>query len=139
MIWTEKLKRKNAKIVSGIGVIICGIGAVILAFAFVSSVGYSIISQEKYLTDPSIPYNELENATFTIGADEVEAHQDSLLIYVVIGSCVFFMGYAILIAILSVFGSRMKNHIEDCEWSTTSEMEVEYCPICGIKLSEVKE
>ena len=101
--------------------------------------GYEMISKDEYLTDPSTPYNEMENASFTIPASEIVAGTDAIFIWIVCGVSIIGCAYLSLLGFALVVPTKKKDHIANCEYKVVSEMKDEYCPICGIRLKDVKQ
>jgi hypothetical protein len=114
-------------------------GFCVIMLAAMELHGYEMISQDKYLTDPSTPYNEMENASFTIPAKDIVAGIDTLYIWMVCGISIIGCGYLSLVGFALVIPSKKKDHIDNCRYGINTDSEVEYCPLCGIRLKDVKE
>ena len=116
------------------------IGAIILLFAAMQSIGFAGIINDKYLTDDGLPYNEMENATYTISLKEIHAINEHNLWLVTIGLVTLGCGYVSYIIGMIMVPSKKEEHIANCEYEITKASDtVEYCPVCGIKLKDCKK
>ena len=110
------------------------IGAVIALFGAIQSGVITGIASEDHMTDPTIPYNELENATFTIDAEWVKEKQQEALYIVILGALLVAPGYVGLILVDALAGDK-RMHQEFCKGAG----EQKYCSECGLKLSRLKK
>ena len=128
------IKRKEIAIIC-IGLIMLA-GAFLCLFGALQMLGYSNLLQDKYMNDPTIPYNEFENATYTISAKEIKDIISDQFWYLGIGAALVGMAYVGVMAIGAVTPNQKELHINNCEYTVnTDEMDITHCPTCGLKLS----
>jgi hypothetical protein len=86
--------------------VMIGIGVVFLATNLVSLEAIDMIASDDYMTNPNIPYSELENSTFTISYGDIKTLTDSAQINITIGFIVIMAGYASLMVSAVIVPSK---------------------------------
>jgi hypothetical protein len=120
--------------------VMIGIGVVFLATNLVSLEAIDMIASDDYMTNPNIPYSELENSTFTISYGDIKTLTDSAQINITIGFIVIMAGYASLMVSAVIVPSKQADHKAKCAYTMiTASVKADYCPICGIKIKDVKD
>jgi len=126
---------KVRKSVAGLcGLLILALGAIVVLWASFQMSFYSELLSDDHMTDPAIPYNELENATYTFENEWLMEKVDGSLFILLFGAMLFVPGYIIFVFAESLFGDKMM-HREFCKGSS----EGKYCPECGLKLSRLEK
>lgn len=134
---TNKDRRSIAVMVFGFMIVA---GATVLLMALITLQGYAQITQDKYLTDPAIPHDQMENASYTITADEILSGLKAKTTCIYTGSAIFACGYAALLASTVLIPSRKDDHKANCSSIVIlNSAKVEYCPICGIELKTLEK
>lgn len=134
---TNKDRRGIAVLVFGMMIVV---GGLIVMFAALEVTSLSIIAQDKYLTDPSIPHDQMENASYTITANEMLDMLDTQSVYIYTGSAIVICGYVTLFVSRILVPSRKEDHENNCHSITIfASGPIEYCPVCGIELKRLKK
>ena len=132
-------KRKIRGLIAILGLYAVVIGFAVLVIGLFSAQSLDRWLDEEHMSDPSMPYNEFENATYTITPNDL----DELLVMsqdmAVIGVVFLGLGVAIIGTMIAVMPSKKEQHklicpnIEAMFWG--NKVEPIYCPVCGLKLS----
>jgi len=128
-------KRKISGLIAIVGFYALVIGFGILIMGLFSAQSLDRWLDEEHMSDPSMPYNEFENATYTITPNDL----DELLVMsqdmAVIGVVFLGLGVAIIGTMMAVVPSKKEQHKLLCS-VTVREHETDlYCSECGLKLS----
>lgn len=126
----EKLVKRN-KAVQFAMLLFMGVGVVLILFGLVYGWGWTQLVNDDHLTDPAIPNNEMENATYTWTAKELKDQATQTLWFWVLGAALVGVGYALMFAVLG----QTTVHKLSCK---PEGGEVKYCAQCGLKLSRLK-
>ena len=131
------VKKRNDK-VGFIGLlvlegIVIGLGVVLAGMAIHGI--YNVLESDEYLTDDSLPYRDMDNATYTYPATELARLAEG-------GTWLIFVGVAVLgaslaaalVFIIAVPGLK-DEHLLRCH----GDGEAKYCPSCGLKLSRLEK
>ena len=138
--YIEKI-RKRGKVAESVSAAVFAVGAaIVLAALFIGALQNGPIADKDHLTDPDIPYSQLDNATYTWTAEEIQDAADKTLIGVLIGGAVFAIGYMGMIVCRYISPGRREYHRESCNFAqvykTKDDIPDSYtaCPECGEKL-----
>ena len=113
---------------------ILAIGLAGLLFAFGSLSITGLLDNDKYLSNPDIPYSQMDNATYTytkenlsdLNAGLTELFYLTALVAVAGASCFF---------VMLVSYDKREIHILTC----TPVKGVKYCPECGVRIESLKK
>jgi hypothetical protein len=132
MIELEKKLRMYRKNVMMMGLFMCATAGLLLLCLVGMFNTYDVLLKEENLTNPSIPNDEMENATYTYSNDWFESHILNLSIGIGILGAVALVGYCL---ILMGVGLTSNAYLHDC---FCTDMDTTYCPDCGIEMTEVR-
>ena len=128
-------KRKISGLIAILGLYAVVIGFAVLVIGLFSAQSLDRWLDEEHMTDPSMPYNEFENATYTITPNDL----DELLVMsqdmAVIGVVFLGLGAAIIGTMIAVVPSKKEQHKLVCTNPKYMDPDNTYCPECGLKLS----
>ena len=124
--------------------IVLGIG-----FMFIGvfqGLGVEKLMTEEYMQDPTIPYNEKDNASFVLTPDNIDAIYKDVQNFLIAGGIILISGVAVAGSLMVVTPSKKERHKLVCPGVVNiavdlkrekafSSIEPEYCPMCGLKLS----
>lgn len=116
---------------NAIGVLLLYGGLAILAIVALLSVPTMELADPNHLTDPAIPYNEMDNATYTWTAEELLDKASYIVPYMFLAAGIMTGGMGVLL----VIPSQKRLHKVHC----TGDDKWRYCPECGLKLSRLKK
>lgn len=141
--------RKNMKKREGlVGALLIGcliVGAGVLFYGMWAQNVWGQVVDEDHMTDPSIPYNERENATYTWSSEDIlEKVTDLNMIYYA-GGVLIAVGYAGALTFAALSPDKKKDHLRYCAnlapykipgWEN---IEIKYCPECGLELKKLEK
>ncbi len=100
------------------------------------------LRSDDYMDDPTIPFNERDNATYTFTDEWLSERYDRLIWWCVPGVILLACGYA-MVYLPGLAGINEKTiHKEFCKMPELFETEHptwRYCPECGLKLSRLEK
>ena len=139
-------KRKIADLISisGLYALLIGVGILFIALFQVNAIEKFV--NEDYMVDPSIPYNERNNASYIMTPDDFELIIDECTDFLIIGAVIAGIGIAVLACVCAIAPSKKERHKLVCPHVVSiavdlkrekafSSIEAEYCISCGLKLS----
>lgn len=120
-------------------VAICGFalyltGAIFAVAQLAGTNSYYELRSDEYMNDPTIPYNERGNATYTFTDEWLSDTYDRLLWYVVPWLILFAIGGVMVLGTPYMMMKEEEVHKNFCKGG-----EARYCPECGLELSKLKE
>lgn len=118
------------------GNVCVAVGLLLVLFGGFTLMQFAWVAQEKYLTDPSTPYNELENASYTITPEEIVSQTKNVQSIVILAFPFLAFGLGIVLTTTFIVGTKIERHNENCEYTVKSKDYAKYCPICGIRLEK---
>jgi hypothetical protein len=129
----EKIRagKENLGIIGGY---VALIGAMILLIATFQIIAYGNLADQKYLTNPDQPISQMQNATYTISKRQIDIKMNELIPIAIVGGVIGLLGLMTAFSGAIVISNR-ELHKMQCIHSD----EMIYCPVCGIKLSRLKE
>ena len=139
----EKI-RKKAEIVSVIGLVLILIGAAMALWGVMIPVG-AMLPDNEHITDQGMPVRDLENASYTWTADEIEKTLDTQEDWFIAALVFLLPGLALFYGMVLIAPSKREIHLIGCRKPKDYQFCPEcgaankYCPECGLKLSELKE
>lgn len=113
---------------------ILAIGLVGLMFACGSLAIIGSLDNDKYLSNPDIPYSQLDNATYTYTKENL-SDLDTGLTEIVYLTVIISVASASCFAVMVVTYDKRELHILTC----TPVKGVKYCPECGVKIAYLKK
>jgi hypothetical protein len=91
------------------------------------------MADEDHMTDPGIPYRDLDNATYTYDREWIESKADSMITYF-LWVFVPLVGGLVLFYASILMPSDKDYHKSECKGAG----EAKYCSECGLKLSRLE-
>jgi len=135
--WNE---RDRALAIIALGLIL--IGALWAMASMAEPSVYMKLRSDDYMNDPTIPFNERDNATYTFTDEWLSEKYNRLMWWVVPGAILLVCGYA-MVYLPGLVGINEKTiHKEFCKIPEKFEDEHptwRYCPECGLKLSRLEK
>ena len=139
--YIEKV-RKRGKVAAVVcmGIMLIGAGFAIASILMGMNAPYA---DRDHLTDPDIPYSQLDNATYTWTAEEIADRQADGLILLAIGAVFFVVGYAGAAVVSYISPGQREYHRQSCNFAqvykTKDNIPESYvaCPECGVKLERL--
>ena len=133
-------KRKIAEIVYIVGMYAMVVGFAIIFIALFQAQAIAKFLDEDHMVNPDMPHSELENATYQITPDDLEMIVDETYDFVIGGLVFFGIGAAIVAILIVVMPNKKQRHMLTCAQpfkydSFILEVEIKYCPTCGLKMS----
>ena len=126
--------RAKKETIALFSVYVLGIGIAGILFACGSMAIVQSLDNDKYLSNPDIPYSQLDNATYTYSNDDLEKLTVGLRelfyltgIFAVAGSSCF------LVVMFSY--DKKELHILTCK----QVKDVKFCPECGLEIKRLKK
>lgn len=127
-------KRELWGMALAVGLLLIGI---LLVFVSIFSTDFALrIMDDDHLTDDSIAFRDMDNATYTWTAEELEDMMDDGRAFLFFGAGVALSGYVAFIIVRILVPSKEKDHKRYCE--ITAPEGSKYCPECGIDLKKLK-
>ena len=117
-----------------IGWLFLGLGAFGFVYAGAAGQAYLDMRDVDYMTDPSISYRDVENATYEYEWDDIDEKVQGA------GYLLLFAFMPLVVGVVLVYADllmpdRKAYHKSECK----GEGEAKYCAECGLKLSELKK
>ena len=100
---------------------------------------------DDHMTDDGIAYRDIDNATYTWAREEIEERIDNNFKAVMIGGACVAATYVGFLVLAALTPSKEKDHKRYCTdlspYTITGweNVEVKYCPECGIDLKKLKD
>ena len=130
----KSLKRAEL-IIGSIAVGLMLIGAMIVLIGAMKQMAYLEIQADDHMTDDSIPYRDLDNATYTWELSELEDLFDDHTNLLIFGAVFVGLGYVAVLVMGATIPSGTKAHKLYCDGTG----EKTHCPECGLKLSKLEK
>lgn len=128
----QKMRLRN-ELVTAMGLGLMLLGAMWVVVTMAEPNVYLKLRSDEYMDDPTIPYNERDNATYTFTDDWFSETHNRLIWWSVPGIIIFALG-----VIPFYMGDLMfrdtEIHKQCCKGG-----EARYCPECGLKLSRLEK
>ena len=121
------------------------VGLAVMFVPLLSNTGLRGVMDDDHMTDDSIAYRDLENATFTWSAEEINELVDDNYYVAMLGGAIVASTYVGFLVLSALTPSKEKDHKRYCTdlspYTITGweNVEVKYCPECGIDLKKLKE
>ena len=128
-------KRKIAGLISIVGLYALMIGVGILFIALFQVNAIEKFVDEDYMLDPSIPYNERENASYIMTPDDIKSIISECGDFVIAGAVIAGMGIATLACVVTLSPNKKEMHKLVCKKLHANDTTSLYCRECGLKLS----
>lgn len=112
------------------------VGLFIMGFAAMKIGAFQELINDEYMTNPAMPYNEYENATYTYSAKWLADEVTKSVLWIIPGMICIAVGYAVLLS-GDLFLSKKMLHKSFCK--KVYDKSQTYCGDCGIKLSLTKK
>ena len=133
-------KRKIAELVYFAAMYVLLIGVVIAFIGLFQADAVGQFMDEEHMLDPTIPYNERDNASFVITPDNLDALYEKTKEILIIGGIIAGIGIAVLAVVAAVTPGRKERHKLLCGPKPFCvDLEIIYCPSCGLKLSRLEK
>ncbi len=137
-------RRNNGLAIAGLVLILVGVFWATVCMAEPSM--YQKLRSDDYMDDPTIPFNERDNATYTFTDEWLSEQYNRLIWWVMPGAILIACGYA-MVYLPGLIGIDEKTiHKEFCrQWqnekysSEDGPKDMTYCPECGLKLSRLEK
>jgi len=128
----KMLVRKKIIAAFIIGFLVVGYSLMMFIFGVSSIV--TNMGLDEHMTDPTIPYNERDNSTYTFTGDWIVDRVYDMIYIGVFAASLLAVGYAMIITSDALM-SRRQVHKLFCDYSGKTK----YCPNCGIEMSLLKK
>ena len=129
-------KRKIAELVYFAAMYVVVIGVCIAFIGLFQADAVGQFMDEEHMLDPTIPYNERDNASFVITPDNLDTLYEKTEGIVIIGAVLLGAGIAVVASVAAVTPSKKERHKLLCGPKPFCvDLEIIYCPSCGLKLS----
>ena len=129
----EKL-RMRAQALWALGICLIVIGGLWMDVQLSSIIPYNELRSDEYMNDPTIPYNERDNATYTFTDQWLKDTYWRLAWYAIPGGVLFAIGVALYSCKDWIINGK-EVHKTLCK----GDGEARYCSECGLKLSELEK
>ena len=115
-------------------VYVLAVGVAGLLFACGSMAIVQSLDNDKYLSNPDIPYSQLDNATYTYTNDDLEKLTVGLreLFYL---TGIFTVASASCFLVVMLSYDKKELHILTCK----QIKDVKFCPECGLEIKRLKK
>jgi len=126
------------------GAVLVLIGALIVLLAIMMPLN-TMLPDNEHITDSGMPVRDLDNATYTWTADEIEKTLSTQSDYFMVGLVFVAPGFALVYGTLLIMPSEKKLHSIGCKKPKDHQFCPEcgaankYCPECGLKLSRLEK
>ena len=133
-------KRKIAEIIYFAAMHVLIIGVVIAFIGLFQADAVGQFMDEEHMLDPTIPYNERDNASFVITPDNLDALYEKTKNILSIGAVIAGSGSVVLGSVAAVTPSKKERHKLLCGPKPFCvDLDIIYCPSCGLKLSRLEK
>lgn len=129
----KRLKR-NRGVIALVAFVLLILGAFGVLHAANSAAVYMALIDEDHMTDPGIPYRDLENATYTYDRQYLEEQVENTNNLMLICVIPVFIGTGVFYTLLAMPNGK-DDHRRFCDGTS----EKKYCPECGLKLSRLEK
>ena len=113
---------------------ILAIGVAGLLFASGSLALSGSLDGDKYLSNPDIPYSQLDNATYTYTKEDLSDLANAMTGFLYLTAIITAASASCFIVMIVSYDKR-ELHILTC----TPVKGVKYCPECGVKIESLKK
>lgn len=113
---------------------ILAIGLAGLLFVSGSLAIIGSLDNDKYLSNPDIPYSQLDNATYTFTNEDLSDLAVALTEFLYLTAIIVAASASSFIVMMVAYDKR-ELHILTC----TPVKGVKYCPECGVKIESLKK
>ena len=132
------------KIVAAIGLCVLMLGAIFALTVIGAAQTFFDLRSDDYMNDPSIPYNERDNASYTFTDEWLSDRYNTLIWWAVPGLLMIAIAYVILISSDIVMDDKQVHKAyckkwEDGDNPNEPKLGFKYCPSCGLKLSRLEK
>ena len=110
------------------------IGVAGLLFAFGSLAIIGSLDNDKYLSNPDIPYSQMDNATYTYTDENLSDLAGGFTEFLYLAGIISVASAACFLVMMISYDKR-ELHILTC----TPVKGVKYCPECGVKIESLKK
>jgi len=130
-----KKKRKIGGLIAILGLYAVVIGVGLMFIGLFEAQALDRWLDDEHMADPSMPYNEVQNATYVITPDDLDGLLVTSQSFAVAGIVFLGLGVAICGTLVAVVPSKKEQHKLVCTEPTYMDPDNLYCPECGLKLS----
>ena len=133
LTFIERARKRVAMVeIVGLGIFIVGMMGVMLMIH--GATVYHELRGDEYMDDPSMPFDERTNATYTFTDDWLKDKYYRSMLWAVIPGVIGGAGYAVAIGGVSILNLK-ETHKEFCRGQGKDR----YCSECGLKLSKLEK
>ena len=128
-------RRSNAILLVTYCALFVFMGAFLLAGGLSQKEMYNSLKDDEYLTDDSLAYRDMVNATYTYTVAEIDELASSSLWMTAMGAVVLVASAIVALVVAWIMPEKREIHSMLCKGDGV----IEYCAECGLKLSKLKD